>query len=294
MAILTGINTRLRGSIGNYTFQRVNGQTIAKEKVEKKTVPTRSLAQMLRRMQWANLVNLYRSFDGTLHPSFEGKDPRKSDFNMFMHANLGKNPVYLTKEQASMRGAVVASYMVTMGSLSPINVEFGNNDIPECDIALGSLTLGNSTTLKAFSDAVVQNNSDWRSGDQLSVYIARQMVDAGTGVPRVVIDAVEVTLDTAGDTTMLSDLMDTSLFGVVDGCLALSGPVNGGVAMVHSRKLKGQTVVSTQSFVVNNSYLASYQTAAAFNSAVKSYGGVDSDQFLTPNLDDVVAIDVNP
>ena len=50
------------------------------------------------------------------------------------------------------------------------------------------------------------------------------------------------------------------------------GPVNGGVAMVHSRKLKGQTVVSTQSFVVNNSYLASYQTAAAFNSAVKSYG----------------------
>ena len=171
-----------------------------------------------------------------------------------MHANLGKNPVYLTKEQASMRGAVVASYMVTMGSLSPINVEFGNNDIPECDIALGSLTLGNSTTLKAFSDAVVQNNSDWRSGDQLSVYIARQMVDAGTGVPRVVIEAVEVTLDTAGDTTLLSDLMDTSLFGVVDGC----------------------------------------QTAAAFNSAVKSYGGVDSDQFLTPNLDDVVAIDVNP
>ena len=36
MAILTGINTRLRGSIGNYTFQRLNGQTIAKEKVEKK------------------------------------------------------------------------------------------------------------------------------------------------------------------------------------------------------------------------------------------------------------------
>ena len=65
---------------------------------------------------------------------------------------------------------------------------------------------------------------------------------------------------------------------LVEDCLALSGPVNGGVAMVHSRKLKGQTVVSTQSFVV----------------AVKSYGGVDSDQFLTPNLDDVVAIDVNP
>lgn len=93
---------------------------------------------------------------------------------------------------------------------------------------------------------------------------------------------------------MLSDLMDTSLFGVVDGYLALSGYVNGGVEMVHSLKLKGQTVVSSQSFVVNNSYLTGYQTVAAFNTAVKSYGSVDADQFLTPNLDDVVAIDVNP
>ena len=102
------------------------------------------------------------------------------------------------------------------------------------------------------------------------------------------INAIELTLDENADTTMLSDLVETSFFSVVDGCLALSGPVNGGVAFVHSRKSHSGTKVSTQFFVVNNSYLAQYQTSAAFNNAVKSYGGLTQDEFLTPNLDDVV------
>ena len=44
MAILTGINTRLHGSAGDWTFARVGDRTIAKQKVEKKAVPTRTLA----------------------------------------------------------------------------------------------------------------------------------------------------------------------------------------------------------------------------------------------------------
>ena len=99
---------------------------------------------------------------------------------------------------------------------------------------------------------------------------------------------MEVTLDSAGDTTMLSDLVETSFFSVVDGCLALSGPVNGGVAFVHSRYVNGKTSVSTQFFVVNNTYLAQYQTSGAYQNAVASYGGINKDDFLTPNLDDVV------
>ena len=92
MAILNGINTKLRGSIGQYTFQRLNGQTVAKEKVEKKAIPVRTLTQMLRRVRWANLVNMYRAFEGTLHPSFESKDPRVSDYNMFMQATMLQSP----------------------------------------------------------------------------------------------------------------------------------------------------------------------------------------------------------
>ena len=288
MAILTGINSKMRGKVGNWVYARLNGQTVAKEKADKKATPTRTNAQMLTRMQWANLVNLYGAFKGTLHPSFENKPMTKSDYNMFISANVGANPVYLTKEQARQGGCLVAAYQITRGKMPSITVEFGNNNVPESSIAVGSLTLGNSTTLKAFSDAIIQNNSGWLSGDQLSVYVAYQMIDANTNVPRVEINAIEVTLDSAADTTMLSDILETSFFSVVDGTLALSGPVNGGVAFVHSRYVNGKTSVSTQFFVVQNSYLAQYQTAGAYSNAVVSYGGINKDDFLTPNLDDTV------
>ena len=50
MAILSGINTRLRGSAGDWTFARLNGQTVAKQKVETKENPKRTFAQMIRRV----------------------------------------------------------------------------------------------------------------------------------------------------------------------------------------------------------------------------------------------------
>ena len=288
MAILTGINTRLHGSIGDYPFARVNGQTVAKQKVAKKSVPVRSRSQMLARMQLANLVHLYQSFKGNLHPSFEGKAMQVSDFNEFVRANFNANQVYLTKSQVAQGGCVVAAYQVTRGSLPGVNVEVGTNNVPESDIALGTLSIGSSTTLKAFSEAVMQNNSGWQQGDQLSVFIARQTMDAATGVPRVGITSIEVTLDVNADTTMLGDLIDITLFSVVDGCLALAGIVNGAVAVVHSRKTKNGTMVSTQFFVVSNSYLPQFQRAAAFEAAVKSYGGLTQDEFLTPNVDAIV------
>ena len=70
MAILTGINTRLRGSAGEWTFTRLGGRTVAKQKVERKEIPSRTFAQMRHRVRWANLVKLFRAFTGTLHHSF--------------------------------------------------------------------------------------------------------------------------------------------------------------------------------------------------------------------------------
>lgn len=284
MAILTGINTKLRGSVGQYTFQRLNGQTVAKEKVEKKAVPTRTLAQMIRRVRWANLVNLYRAFEGTLHPSFEGKDPKVSDYNMFLQSNIGMSPIALTKNQAVQGGCVVAAYQITRGQLPAITYEFGAA-APIFDIALGSLTLGASTTVKAFSDAIINNNNGWRNGDQLSVYIARQTLDSTTGVPHVNISAIEFTLNTSDATTLVGDLIDIALFSVEDGKLALAGPVDGGVAAVHSRKVNGKTIVSTQSFLVDNSIDNQFKGKAAFDEAIDSYGGVNQEDFLTPNID---------
>lgn len=289
MAILNGINTKLRGSIGQYTFQRLNGQTVAKEKVEKKAIPVRTLTQMLRRVRWANLVNMYRAFEGTLHPSFESKDPRVSDYNMFMQANINSSNVAISKEEAVQGACVVAPYQITRGQLPGIMVGIDSAHMATTDIAVGGLSIGASTTLKAFSDAIIQNNPTWRDGDQISLYIATQTVDGVSGMPRVEMQAIEVTLDTSDEDTLLEDITGQNVYDVQDGMLKYKSALIGGIACVHSRKVNGKTIVSTQRFVVDNPTLAQYTTSAAFDTAIASYGGVNKEQFLTPNVDNVYA-----
>ena len=289
MAILNGINTKLRGSIGQYTFQRLNGQTVAKEKVEKKAIPVRTLTQMLRRVRWANIVNMYRAFEGTLHPSFESKDPRVSDYNMFIQANIGSSNVALSKSEAVQGACVVAPYQITRGQLPGIMVSVDSSHAFTTDVSVGSLSIGASTTLKAFSDAIIQNNPTWRDGDQLSLYIATQTVDGVSGLPRVEMQAIEVTLDTSDEDTLLEDITGQNVYDVQDGMLKYKAALIGGIACVHSRKVNGKTLVSTQRFVVDNPSLAQYTTQAAFDTAIESYGGVNKEQFLTPNVDNVYA-----
>ncbi|MBR3412610.1 MAG: hypothetical protein IKG81_07975 [Bacteroidales bacterium] len=287
MAILTGIFRKQTGSIGGMTIRQVNGRTITSEKVTRNT--SKTLAQMVRRVQLANIINLYRAFSGKLHPSFEGKGAGVSDYNAFVSANFGIVPVYLSKGEARQGGAVVAAYQVTRGSLPSISVTSGTGDVAVTDIALGSLSITASTTLKAFSDAVVNNNSDYEYGDQISAFIATQSVNSDTQVPYVKILALEVTLDGTDEETLLRDLVGAEAFSVADGHLGAGQTVTGAIAYVHSRKTQGGTKVSTQRFLVTNAILPNYQSAAQRAKAVVSYGGTQGEAFLTPDIEDVAA-----
>lgn len=288
MAKLYGHLSKMRGSIGNVTYAQLNGQTVAKEKVAPKDKPTRTLAQMELRTAWANIIAFWRTFNSNLKPSFESKPRTLSDYNMFVSANAGVNKVYLTSEEARNGGCVVDAYQITRGSLPSIGITFGENNVPVSDIAVGALALGASTTLKTFSRAICDNNSDWQHGDQLSIFISRQTVDSQTGVPRVKTESVEITLDRYNDTALLGDMIDIDMLTVKDGYLALAGSVNGGVAMVHSRKSLSKTLVSTQFMVVSNPLLVQYTSDAAMQAAIISYGGTVVEPFLTPNTDQLV------
>ncbi len=272
----------MRGSVGKYTFKQLNGQTIVSEKVDKKATPVRTPAQMRQRMAWDNIIAIWRSFTGNMRPSFESKLRTRSDYNEFMSANIAGNRIYLTKNIALQGGAVVAPYQVTRGSLPTIEVTIGENQIPITNIAMGSVTIGASTTLRTFSQAILENNADWNNGDQLSIFWLKQSVTS-EGVPLVTTECKEITLDQADDGTLLGDLVDANLLAVTDGKLGMGGTVNGGVAFVHSRKTVGKTRVSTQRIVVNNPIMSQYQSETAYDNAVNSYGGFNQDYFLTPN-----------
>lgn len=279
----------LRGSVGAVTYRRVGGVTIASQKVPMNSNARRSVALMLQRMQWPNLVALWRIFGGLdWHPSFIRENRRVSDFNAFMAANIGFNQVYLKRSMVQAGAAVVVPVTVTRGELPSIFLEAGTGGY-ESDIAMGAATIGSTTTVAAFSQAILDNNSGWRAGDQFSFVILFQSVDADM-VPRVRGVAYEVTLSRT-DSRLLSELgVGYSALTVSDGYLALTAPGDTAAAIVHSRRdADGTTIVSSQSLVTNSTVAATYQSEQAFLDASESYGGLARDQFLTPNVTTIVA-----
>ena len=277
MAILNGIISRIKGSAGNLVFRQVGDMTIVCEKPVKVSNP-RTDAQMKQRTKWGNIIAMYKGIKPLINFGFENKPANNSDYNMFVKVNTQKSPVYLTKQQVAGGACVAAPYQITQGSLPSI-VTTGTGQNGVTDILLGSLSITNSTTVAQFSAAVVQNNPDYRYGDQISYFLVKQKVNAETNIPYCQFSAVKVVLDASNN----SVLEHSSGFASIDGKIGHSG--NDGdcaYAWVHSRKSDNKVLVSSQSLLSANSILAEYQGDMAYNLSRSSYGsGIEA--FLVPD-----------
>lgn len=285
--------TNLVGSVGGVTYRRVGGVTVASQKVPMHVTAKQTAALMLTRMKWVNLVALWKVINATgWHPSFQRENRRISDFNMFLRANFESAATFITKGISRSYGSVVAPVRLVSGSYLPeiiVNFESG---IPVSDLAYNGSAIGNSTTLKEFSDQLVEDNEGWQIGDKLVILIVRQFGDSS--LPYAKAESIEVTLqnDTEAATTLLLEKFDISLISVVDGTIGLSGPVNGGCAFVHSRKVDGETICSPTMLAVSNTLLINFTGLTAFNRAAESYGGIARNQLLTP--DTPADFNINP
>lgn len=292
MSKLTGLFRKMRGSVGDVTFRQVAGTTVVSEKSTSPAQP-RTYAQMRQRVMWRNLQNIYRALQPYNHPSFEDARGFRRDAQMFMSANLGVIPIYLTRSEAVQGAAVIAPYQITRGSLPAIDVNAsGVSGEVGTDISLGNLTIGEETTVAQFSAAVVNNNENFHYGDQISAIVVRQMTNSSTNVPYVAVQAFEVTLSASDTTTLLSDIDPDGLVFAKQGSsdkLGMNQTVNGGVVYIHSRKSASKTLVSTQRFVVANTIMSRYQSDAKLDEAILSYGGKLDNQFLTPDVAPVTA-----
>ena len=275
----------LRGSVGAVTYRRVDGVTLASQKVPMKSTARRTRAVMLQRMKWANLVALWKSLNVRgWHPSFPKETFGVTDFQAFMSANLKTAGIYIDKGSQRAGVTIAAPAKITEGTLTPIVIEDETN-IPLTNIGVGTLNIGGSTTLKAFSDAVIANNADWRNGDKLTL-ITMNNVETDPNAPTVKVDMQQVQLDTSTDaqTIILGDVIDVAMFTVRDGFLSWVNAVTGAIAAVHSRNNgDGTTSVSRQSLVCNNATLiARYTGNVAFEKASVSYGVFAEEEYLTP------------
>ena len=283
MAILNGIISRISGSAGNLSFSRMGGQTVIRERVTHVTNP-RTDGQMKTRTKFTNIVSMYRGIRPLLNYGFEAKPKNLSDYNMFVKVNMQRTPVYLTKQQVAGGACVAAPYQISQGSLPAIVIS-GTGNSAKTDIYLGALTIGATTTVAQFAQAVVENNADYKYGDQISYFLVRQQVNADTGIPYCQFSACKVVLDAADTETKLWDIAFRNGFSASDACLAHSGN-DGDCAFgwVHTRKTDGKTLVSSQSLIAANSKLAEYQGDLAYNLAKSSYGeGMSA--FLVPDAE---------
>ena len=271
----------MSGSAGDLTFKTLNGLTVVSEKVTKMTNP-RSDAQMRVRTRWSNVVAMYSGVRPLLRHGFENKPAGLSDYNMFVKVNMQRTPIYLTKQAVAGGACVATAYQISQGSL-PAIVVTGTGQNVKTDIRLGGESITSSTTVAQFSAAVVQNNADYRYGDQISFFLVKQMVNAETGIPYCQFSAAKVILDAANAETLADVTGNSHGFASADGMLAHVG--NDGdcaYAWVHTRKSDGKTLVSSQSLVSANTKEAEYKGDAAYNLSKSSYGS-SIESFLVPD-----------
>lgn len=272
----------LRKRIGDKVYKLVNGQQVVAQLPAMVKQP-RTSAQMAQRAKWPNVIAMFRAFSPYAKLCFEFKGATMSDYNRFVQLNLMSNNVYIDKSIAQQKGGIAALYMVSQGTLDSIVVT-GEGINAASDINVGSITIDDKTTVKAFSDAVVSANPGrFEYGDQITFIMFKQLTDATNEVPYIKCVAAKVVLNGQSD-KKLWDIVDKTGFFSKDGKLTVSATLpQCTFAWIHSRKtLSGKTLVSSQRLQNNNTMLSEYMTEVAKTATMKSYG-VNSPVYITPD-----------
>ena len=285
MAILSGIGlSKSKNKLGNLVLMNKAGVgVVAREYVADIKNP-QSNAQMVRRVKWANLVNFYRLSKGWIAKAFENKKQGQSDYNKLMSLNINVSRASLTKTQASLGAVVLQPYVVSYGSIQPVEQRY-ENGIGYSNLSTGDLVVTPATTIAQLSTALLANNPQLRNGDQISfISYLEKLVD---GVPYSTCRAFEMPVDTTRSSELISDFFPTFLCASVDdgGSQVLVNndvPV-GAFTWVISRTIGGKIYVSTQTLVCTPSVTRErFETSAQERLAIASYGESETD-FLDSN-----------
>lgn len=282
------------GRIGNTTYYVANGQQIARQSKNNSNYgagASRSDAQQLRRVKWANLVNAYKAMSSWMPKAYESKKSNQSDYNKFMQLNINTSTVALTKDMAANGCAVWESWQVSQGSLVPINLIADSLGIGVAsDIEL-SAAISDSTTIAALSADIIANNPAFRDGDNIAQVIFSTELDSRS-YPYSTCRYYEFTLNTTSSallsTLPVSAVMASSILSGQHLLAAKQGEVAvdsaEGFVWIHTRKVEGKLMVSSQSiYIQNDAFVGQFSTQAAIDAAIASYG-VEQDVPLDPSF----------
>lgn len=281
MAVLQ--NMWLRGAkkkLGGTVLYTQGGRTLQRELAPEVKNP-KTPAQMGQRVKWANLVAFYRANASWMHKAFENKKATQSDYNKFMSLNAANSRIYLTKEQARQGACVVDSYRVSDGTLQPVDIFPTVKDWVTNLYLTGLDKLDATTTVAAFSTALLASNAGLRSGDQLSFIRVTQLFNNTTDIPYVQVRAYELIINEQG-AGLVKDFWPIELIGLgqeqeTPALMVKNNNKQGGFAIIVSRTQGGRVLVSPSQITQVNmaEVINKYSSSAALQAAIDSYGQGD-------------------
>ena len=291
------INPMYKGGAGGYSFYVRGGEQVVRQRKNNSNYgesASRTRAQMIRRIMWGNLVNIYKAIKSWQQKAYDTKAIGQTDYNLFMKLNIPMASVGVTKAACEQGFAVFENYQVSKGSLPPVNYQLSaQNDDIITNIVYTSAILA-TTTVGEFSAEIIAKNPQFQAGDNIAFIFFRNHQYIGAEWPYAYSVYTEVTLNTA-DTSILMDIPeigqrliegpDNVLHVDIDAPTPGGEPEVEGVAIIHTRKVSGQLFVSSQSILMeSDQFIQRYSGEEWYQTCIDSYG-IDTEVPLDPNFD---------
>lgn len=280
-----------RGRVGSLVFARRSGEQITRTySAQVKNPKTR--AQMVQRVQWPNLVNMWRLLKPYLQKGMQGKKANQSDFNAFMSRNISLSPAYLTKGEARAGATVLSEYIITSGTLGALQMR----DARTTPFAVLGGYVGADfpdLTMGEFSQMFIQANPNFAVGDQVTFFLFGQLLESS--IPVVRVNALKFVLTDSSDARTFagaSEVIGDIEINTDEGnaYITIENPntnyMSFATAVVHSRLEDGSLRVSESrmyvSYATDGGGLQGVGFGVSLDEALASYGFTE-DAYLSPN-----------
>lgn len=158
----------LRGSIGDITFFRANGQQLSRARNRAPANP-RTVAQMDQRAKMACAVKFYTQVGTNFFKyAFEGKKDNESYFNAFVKNNILLGG-YIGKQASRVYDfPALGAWQISSGTLPEITAPFPQS-VRGVVFSVGTVSGTPLTTISDLSKALIGSDSSrWREGDILT------------------------------------------------------------------------------------------------------------------------------
>ena len=284
------------GGAGGYSYYVRGGEQVVRQRRNNSNYgesASRSYAQMIRRIMWGNLVNIFKQIKSWQQKAYDSKLVGQTDYNMFMKLNINRATVGTSKEANQQGMAVWENYQVSNGSLPAINYTLNTTDHRYVTDINVSEAITPAMTVGEFATNLIANNPRFKAGDNLAFIICKNHQYIGVEFPYAYSEYYEITLDTAS-TKLLSDVAVIGAKLTEDSndklCVTYPeaeggiGPVIQGIAIIHTRKVNGSLQVSSQSVLMtSDTFIQQYSGETWYQHCIESYG-IDTEVPLDPNF----------